>query len=94
MREWIRQKAPVKKTSFKPNTAGWNIIRDHINTDEEDQSMVDNDGKGERYEFLPSERMIEFDEKLGKDKDPKRLLRYQLNPRANWGPMARAKGPA
>ncbi|GAB7346201.1 hypothetical protein MBLNU457_4939t1 [Dothideomycetes sp. NU457] len=93
MREWIRQKAPVKKTSFKPNTAGWNIIKDHIKTDEEDQSMVDNDGKGERFELLPSSRKVEFDEKLGKDKDPKRLLRYQLNPRANWGPMARAKGP-
>lgn len=46
---------------------------------------------------------IVFDEKLGKQ-DPldfgstggkgKRLVRYQTNPRANWGPMNRAKGGA
>ena len=39
---------------------------------------------------------IRFDEKLGKDSDPgpgkKRLVRYQGNPRENWGPMGRAKG--
>jgi len=94
MREWVRQKASAKEASFKPNTAGWNIIKDHIKPAEEDQAMVDDDGKGKKINLLPSERKIEFDEKLGKDKDPKRLLRYQLNPRANWGPMARAKGPA
>jgi len=40
---------------------------------------------------------IVFDAKLGKQ-DPanpnassKRLVRYQTNPRANWGPMNRAK---
>lgn len=40
---------------------------------------------------------IVFDEKLGKDKErpgKKRLVRYQQNPRENWGPMARAKGKA
>ena len=33
-----------------------------------------------------------FDENLGK-KDPKmkKLLRYQMNPRPNWGPMSKAK---
>lgn len=36
---------------------------------------------------------VVFDEQLGK-KDPikKRLRRYQMNPRPNWGPMAKAKG--
>ena len=42
-----------------------------------------------------------FDEKLGQDKgserkgkngERKRLVRYQQNPRENWGPMARARG--
>ncbi|KAB2576590.1 Dimethylguanosine tRNA methyltransferase [Lasiodiplodia theobromae] len=34
---------------------------------------------------------IVFDEKLGKDKEDKKLVRYPMNPRANWGPMNRAK---
>lgn len=43
---------------------------------------------------------IVFDEKLGKDQEKghqgkkKRLVRYQQNPRENWGPMARARGHA
>jgi tRNA (guanine26-N2/guanine27-N2)-dimethyltransferase len=32
-----------------------------------------------------------FDKELGEDKKIKRLVRYQMNPRANWGPMSRAK---
>lgn len=34
---------------------------------------------------------VVFDETLGADKQTKRLVRYQMNPRANWGPMSRAK---
>jgi tRNA (guanine26-N2/guanine27-N2)-dimethyltransferase len=34
---------------------------------------------------------VVFDEVLGKDRKGKRLVRYQQNPRENWGPMARAK---
>jgi tRNA (guanine26-N2/guanine27-N2)-dimethyltransferase len=32
-----------------------------------------------------------FDEKLGKDHERGKYVRYQLAPRENWGPMARAK---
>jgi tRNA (guanine26-N2/guanine27-N2)-dimethyltransferase len=35
---------------------------------------------------------IVFDERLGKEKDRGKLVRYQINPRANWGPMNRAGG--
>lgn len=35
---------------------------------------------------------IVFDERLGKEKDRGKLVRYQVNPRANWGPMNRAGG--
>jgi tRNA (guanine26-N2/guanine27-N2)-dimethyltransferase len=35
---------------------------------------------------------VVFDEKLGKERDTRKLVRYQLNPRENWGPMNRAKG--
>ena len=35
---------------------------------------------------------IIFDEKLGREKPRGKLVRYQINPRANWGPMNRAAG--
>lgn len=35
---------------------------------------------------------IIFDQHLGKDRAEKRLVRYQLNPRPNWGPMNKASG--
>jgi len=35
---------------------------------------------------------VDFDEGLGEDVDKEKLVRYQLNPRAYWGPMARAEG--
>jgi tRNA (guanine26-N2/guanine27-N2)-dimethyltransferase len=40
--------------------------------------------------------IIVFDEALGRDvpKSGKRLIRYQMNPRENWGPMAKHKGSA
>jgi len=33
---------------------------------------------------------IVFDEKLGREKRRGKLVRYQINPRENWGPMNRA----
>ncbi|KIW48511.1 N2,N2-dimethylguanosine tRNA methyltransferase [Exophiala oligosperma] len=38
----------------------------------------------------PSKLKIVFDEKLGRDKPRGKLVRYQMNPRENWGPMNRA----
>ncbi|RMZ78882.1 hypothetical protein DV738_g3647, partial [Chaetothyriales sp. CBS 135597] len=35
---------------------------------------------------------VVFDESLGKEKPRNKLVRYQMNPRANWGPMNRAGG--
>lgn len=35
---------------------------------------------------------VNFDERLGKDHDRGKYVRYQLAPRENWGPMSRAKG--
>ncbi|EXJ81035.1 hypothetical protein A1O3_07323 [Capronia epimyces CBS 606.96] len=39
---------------------------------------------------VPSKLNIIFDEKLGKEKPRGKLVRYQINPRENWGPMSRA----
>ena len=44
----------------------------------------------------PSELEVVFDDKLGrafKEGRGGKLVRYQVNPRANWGPMMRATGP-
>ena len=40
----------------------------------------------------PSKLKIVFDEKLGRAPQRKRLVRYQANPRPDWGPMTKAKG--
>ena len=34
--------------------------------------------------------MINFDETLGREKLGKKIVRYQENPRAEWGPMRKA----
>jgi tRNA (guanine26-N2/guanine27-N2)-dimethyltransferase len=41
----------------------------------------------------PMNLKVVFDEVLGREKDTKKIVRYQQNPRANWGPLSMAKGP-
>jgi tRNA (guanine26-N2/guanine27-N2)-dimethyltransferase len=74
MREWARQKAPIRDGAVREGTAGWRILGLDQNKEEKTK------GK------------IVFDEELGKEKDKKKFVRYQLNPRENWGPMNRARG--
>lgn len=151
MREWVRQKAPIKSGAIKEGTAGWGIMRNDrsqvpVNemkrflreridkcrsldemekefeaaffrlrglekgkTDASDRS-AENEAKSDegthvedRDTDAPASRVnsheglhkldIVFDEELGKEcQGGKRLVRYQVNPRAEWGPIARAKG--
>jgi tRNA (guanine26-N2/guanine27-N2)-dimethyltransferase len=44
-----------------------------------------------RPSYLGVNFEVNFDEKLGKDHDRGKRVRYQLAPRENWGPMSRAK---
>jgi tRNA (guanine26-N2/guanine27-N2)-dimethyltransferase len=156
MREWIRQRAPIKESSLKPGTPGAAIMgksRDNLRKlGDEDQwlSLLKNDlmsaveagrdvsdlvtkveaalyRSGSRNSWQtagpssepsradaepqpapvnapattqsskrahPSALKVEFDEALGRRvsaaHSTKRLVRYQLNPRANWGPLNRA----
>ncbi|PBP19946.1 dimethylguanosine tRNA methyltransferase [Diplocarpon rosae] len=87
MREWTRQKAPVKEGALRENTAGYRIMQKSLTKTEENGAVASE---------TPAEQKLEvvFDEKLGAEKDKKKIVRYQLNPRENWGPMARAKGHA
>lgn len=151
MREWVRQKAPVKSDAIKEGTAGWGIMRndrskmpvnkmkiflreridncgslDEMETEFETafsrlrglkQEKTGTPDRGAEDEAAsdrgvwvegtdsdaPARKVnieeglhklnIVFDEELGKGcQGGKRLVRYQVNPRAEWGPIARAKG--
>lgn len=130
MREWVRQKAPVKEGAIKKGTAGWGIMKHDRSrnrvldlkeqlkdimekVDDLDSAKTEIEAALYRASKTPDsnwtngvvgsrpnesngrpvhELDIVFDEALGRDPTAKRLVRYQPNPRANWGPMARAKG--
>jgi len=95
MREWERQKSPIKPNSLAKTSAGWQIMnkvyglkeeaseRDAVVEELEGEEEVAKRAGGQTYKVI-------FDEEMGRDTGPK-LVRYQLNPRANWGPMNRAK---
>ncbi|CAG8181521.1 unnamed protein product [Penicillium olsonii] len=147
MREWVRQKSPIKESSLKPGTPGAAIMaksRENLRKlDDQDQwlSLLKQDllsaveaGKdvsdlvtkveaalyrsgsrgsqrvaSEREDATqcpgetsatpakrahPSALEVVFDADLGRavsaSHTKKRLMRYQINPRANWGPLNRA----
>jgi len=89
MRQWSKQKAPARDGAIKPGTAGWNIMGMEISSEE--QSVKKSEGLGDALKDVKKPEIV-FDEKLGRDLDSKKLVRYQINPRENWGPMNRANG--
>ncbi|KAI5240676.1 N2,N2-dimethylguanosine tRNA methyltransferase [Aureobasidium subglaciale] len=99
IREWSRQKAPVKEGKVGETQAGFKILQKMRKVDAA-QEKKDAEENGDQSEDEPrdqppadiSTHKIKFDEQLGKDYHSKKLMRYQTNPRANWGPMSRAKG--
>ena len=98
MREWARQKAPIKDGAIRKGTAGYVIM----GLGEHDRAMSTNGvARGDTVDKEHAENdtpeqktklEVVFDEPLGRERDGKKLVRYQLNPRENWGPMNRAKG--
>ncbi|KAL8798382.1 MAG: hypothetical protein Q9182_006704 [Xanthomendoza sp. 2 TL-2023] len=131
MREWIRQKHPIKEGALTKGMAGWEImrrdrsrrrlldtkqrLRDLLGETEDaemlcmrietlmyshnrstpaadvgkETNLTSHNGGTVDDEF--KEFNVVFDEKLGKEAAGKKLVRYQMNPRADWGPMTRAK---
>ncbi|KAL8973286.1 MAG: hypothetical protein Q9197_002410 [Variospora fuerteventurae] len=57
-----------------------------VNREMEEKGVVDG-GDGEDGLLK-----VVFDEKLGKEAVGKKMVRYQMNPRPDWGPMSKAKG--
>ena len=115
MREWVRQKSPIKEGAVKEDQAGWKILQgirkdndvEETNGEANQEAGAEDDSADADVVTEPTnghvatERPIDvkkmkvvFDEKLGKDKPGKRLVRYQENPKENWGPMRKARGTA
>ncbi|KAL8934128.1 MAG: hypothetical protein Q9216_006061, partial [Gyalolechia sp. 2 TL-2023] len=130
MREWVRQKHPIKEGAITKGMAGWeimqkdrskrllsdakqelrNVLERAENTEnlresveaalyrisrgstEATNGLVEDDtaGKGS-VTCEQRELQVVFDEKLGKEALGKKIVRYQQNPRAEWGPMSKAK---
>ncbi|RKF60939.1 tRNA -dimethyltransferase [Golovinomyces cichoracearum] len=89
MRAWVTERSPVKEDAMHEKTAGWKILG--LGLSEEERRIRDL-GPLSETESSGSPSKVIFDEKLGSEKDRNKLVRYQQNPRENWGPMARAKG--
>ncbi|KAI1179465.1 S-adenosyl-L-methionine-dependent methyltransferase [Nemania sp. FL0916] len=77
MREWTRQKHPVKTDKIAENTPAYKLLR-----------LGDAQNKDDEVDKLE----VVFDQRLGRDKSKPGLVRYQNNPKENWGPQSRAKG--
>lgn len=86
MREWTRQKAPVQEKNVKPGSPGYRILGLDAKNKEEAAGSAEGGG-GDDKEAMPE---VVFDVKLGRETNKEKLVRYQVNPRENWGPMARA----
>ncbi|KAI1133642.1 S-adenosyl-L-methionine-dependent methyltransferase [Nemania abortiva] len=77
MREWARQKHPVKIANIAENSPAYKLLR-----------LGGNEKKDDEVDKLE----VVFDQRLGRDKSKPGLVRYQTNPKENWGPQSRAKG--
>lgn len=82
MREWVRQEAPIKDGAVKKETVGYRIL----NHGKSEEPATNNTEVSEKMKIE-----VIFDEKAGREVGAKKIVRYQLNPRENWGPMNRAK---
>ncbi|KAK3307492.1 N2,N2-dimethylguanosine tRNA methyltransferase-domain-containing protein [Chaetomium strumarium] len=106
-REWIRQKAPIKEENIKPGSVAFRLLglgkkAAQSPRPEEPASAVD-DKEADPAEGSQSNGQavengkdkvpeVVFDETLGRLQEKTKYVRYQMNPRENWGPMNRAKG--
>jgi tRNA (guanine26-N2/guanine27-N2)-dimethyltransferase len=112
MREWVRQKSPVRKDKVKPFTPTWRIhdldndaefskkaadanagSKDAVGRDIAARTTTEDDAINQDEE--EKRKTLVFNEaldRLGRDQGAKGIVRYQLNPRENWGPMTKARG--
>ncbi|KAK4157326.1 S-adenosyl-L-methionine-dependent methyltransferase [Chaetomidium leptoderma] len=106
-REWIRQKAPITEQNIKPGSVAYRLLglgkKAAEGAKSEETGSAENGGEKveepDKSDETPAENGKEdkmpevvFDEQLGRYQDRGKYVRYQMNPRENWGPMNRAKG--
>ncbi|KAI0110087.1 N2,N2-dimethylguanosine tRNA methyltransferase [Daldinia grandis] len=87
MREWVREKAPVRVDRIKENTPAYTLLR----LGKTDETPKESPAKDAEREAIDNLKVV-FDQKLGRDVSKKGLVRYQTNPREHWGPQSKAKG--
>lgn len=112
MREWVRQKQPIKDGALKEGSAGWHIMQNAKKIEQPEAATEKANGteaepatpeiitegaaKAKKPGHEAQRIEVVFDEALGRnpklEKGAKKLVRYQMNPRENWGPMTKAKG--
>lgn len=85
MREWVRQKAPVREDRVKEGSPTYRLLR----MGSQDQSL--SEGKEDKGDPIDKLEVV-FDQKLGRDISKRGLVRYQINPKENWGPQSKATG--
>ncbi|KAI5303611.1 3-oxoacyl-[acyl-carrier-protein] synthase [Ascosphaera pollenicola] len=133
VREWARQKAPIREEAIRPGTPGYGImqkdrerlrkqaepdldlVKKNIAQILEQKELIYDDMKSKILSELgcpsstkaasndevsipmepdTSKLEVVFDEALGKaalaSQQQKKLVRYQMNPKPNWGPISRA----
>jgi tRNA (guanine26-N2/guanine27-N2)-dimethyltransferase len=97
---WVREKAPIREGALSETSAGFRVLRrveerEKVRAEAWKEARANGkEGKegGEDGGEESGRRKVVFDEVLGREvPKARRLVRYQLNPRANWGPMAKAK---
>lgn len=107
MTEWVRQKAPLKNPLKENTAGRAIMAKQStrtVNTDAAKKDVTETDPTAQNgdvemantettklHSYLGTDFDVKFDEKLGRDHDRGKYVRYQLAPRENWGPMARAK---
>ena len=101
MREWVRQRCPVKEENIKDSSPAYRLLRldrkkaadfEPPSADDKEEKEKSKSGKEDASVDEVDKLEVVFDAKLGQDPDKAKYVRYQINPRENWGPMARAKG--
>lgn len=91
IREWIKQKAPIKVENIKAGSPGYRILgldaaeREKKTENGEESDTKDKDAKED------TKPEVVFNMNLSREKGKEKLVRYQMNPRENWGPMNRAR---
>ncbi|KAI1136996.1 dimethylguanosine tRNA methyltransferase [Hypoxylon sp. FL0543] len=87
MRQWVAQKAPVKRGHIHDNTAGYALLRYERGRHD---LIVDKEKEKKEREAI-EKREVVFDKERGRDICQRKLVRYQANPREHWGPQSRAR---